>query len=243
MTKPRPKWPGDLGKPIRQLPVQFLTHGGRITKETVAEYNRQVIENIERAKRFERLRKLPLLAAHYGVGAQNYAGIAKCLAGQFIRNFDGDVGSLRNKYKATDYKSLALMLAVKFCKGFEYIPPFIKAEVETPLTDETGKLIGVVAVGGIRSKLVEGRPEQWCDQQLEELMDAVTAAKKPGMSDVTVLTQLKRRRNAIWKNYDIKTLQNRLYEARAAKKIIERNVKKLADITAKIISERSKSPH
>jgi hypothetical protein len=63
------------------------------------------------------------------------------------------------------------------------------------------------------------------------------------MSDVTVLTQLKRRRNEKWKNFDIKTLQNRLYEARAAKKIIERNVKKLADTIAKVISERSNKPH
>ena len=49
MTKPVKKWPGELGKYIRRLPIDMMTHGGRITEETANAYNADASATIDKA--------------------------------------------------------------------------------------------------------------------------------------------------------------------------------------------------
>ena len=69
----------------------MMTHGGRITEETADAYNADASAAIDKALDKVRRSKIPLLAKYYGVGPQNYAGLAKAIATEFIRNFDGVV--------------------------------------------------------------------------------------------------------------------------------------------------------
>lgn len=96
MTKPVKKWPGELGKPIRRLPIDMMTHGGRITEENADAYNADAEAKIDKALEKVRRSKIPLLAQYYGVGSQNYAGLAKAIAKEFIRNFDGDLKPIQD---------------------------------------------------------------------------------------------------------------------------------------------------
>jgi hypothetical protein len=211
VPKPRKRWPGELDKPIRVLPAPLLTNGGRITSVNADDFNRRANEALDAAVHAERWRKRPLIAAHYGVGAQNYAGIAKALAQEFVRGFDGDLNGLRESYAAADNKALAVTLSVKYCSGFAYKPTVLAPERATPVNESLR-----VASGAVHTKLAEGRPQIWSADRLHELLDAVEKAKKSGKDDRQALNHLRRR--PPWREYGLEHLESRLQDAKRAKK-------------------------
>jgi hypothetical protein len=215
VTKPRKRWPGELDKPIRDLPAAALTHGGAITSANADNYNRRATEAIDAAVHAERLRKLPLIASHYGVGAQNYAGIAKALAQEFVRGFKDDIDDLRISYEADDNKALAVTLCVKFVPGFAYKPTVLSPERAAPFSDVDTEDERSLVSGAVRIKLAEGRPQVWTADKLEELLAAATKAKRRGLTDREALAVLHRR--APWSAFDLETLESRLQDGKRAK--------------------------
>jgi hypothetical protein len=216
MTKARKRWTGDLDKPIRKLPTSLLTHGGAITSENAEDFNQQAAAAIDDAIHKLRLKKLGLLADHYNVGAQNYLGIVRALIDEFMPRFQGGIVDLRKTYNAKDNKSLALALAVKYVRGFEYQPVILDPDVAVRVSDVETREAQVIIHGAIRSKLAEGRPEKWTPEQYQALLDSVTKIKGSGLSDLEALRRLRRR--PPWNQYTLPTLENRLQDAKKAKK-------------------------
>jgi hypothetical protein len=214
MTKPKKQWPGELGKPITELPARFLTHGGLITDETIDAYNAHARANIARALFHQRSNKIPLLAEYYGVGAQNYKGIAVALAGEFIKDFCGNIDDLKKAYSAPDNKSLAIALATKFVPGFAYRRPHIMPQSLSEYTDpDTNKVI-VVGLGGMVTKKAFGRPKQWDEDHLRQLSNDVQEIKKQMKikTDREALEILKRKPR--WRGKSLETLESRLQDAK-----------------------------
>jgi hypothetical protein len=238
VTKPGAKWSGELGREIRLLPASSLMHGGRVTSNKVADYNMRAIESIDRAIHNERLKKLPLLADHYAVGKKNYAGIAMKLAAEFERHFKGDIEDLRKIYDAPINKILAIKMAVKYCKGFDYKRPELKTEAGVIGHDGCD-----LAVGGILPMLAKGRPEKWSRDRLEALANAVAAKKVAGLTDREILVRL--RLKTPWKDYNLENLESRLQEAKSSKnpKNLNRDkVREANDLLDKIRKKQKKRP-
>ncbi len=236
MTKPRAKWPGELGTVICRLPASSLMHGGRVTCDKLSDYNLRAIESIDSAIHNERLKKLILLADHYAVGKQNYAGIAMKLAAEFERRFKGDIEDLRKIYDAPTNKMLAIKMAVKYCKGFDYKRPELKTEAGVIGHDGCD-----LAVGGILPMLAKGRTEKWSRDRLEALANAVAAKKVAGLTDREILVRL--RLKTPWKDHSLENLESRLQEAKSsknAKNLNQEKVKEVNDLLVKIIKKQKK---
>jgi hypothetical protein len=212
MTKPRLKWPGELGTVICRLPASSLMHGGRVTSDKVSDYNLRAIESIDSAIHNERLKKLILLADYYGVGKQNYAGIAKALAAQFEPRFKGNIYDLRKIYGVSVNKTLAIKMGVKYCKGFGYKRPEFKTEAGV-----IGRDGADLAIGGIRPMLARGRVEEWDADQYSDLLNDLEKYKKPELSETKTIQTL-RRHNSRWHKYTVANLKSRLQDAKRLKK-------------------------
>ncbi len=215
MTKPRKRWPGDLDKPITTLPVAELTHGGAITTENADNFNQNAEQTIAAAVERERLRKLPLLAAHYGVGAQAYGALIKAIAQDFVRNFDGDVDGLRKTYVVDDNKSLALALAAKYVPGFQYKPAKFAAESVALFSDIQSREEQMLLSGPIRSQHA-GRPTIWDSEMLLALLAAVKKARRSGETVRDALQSV--RRKEPWRAFDLETLESRYHDAKNEQK-------------------------
>jgi hypothetical protein len=215
VTKPRNRWLGELDKPITTLPVAELTHGGAVKPETADEFNAKAQATIDAALNKIRLNKLPLLADHYNVGKQAYAALAKALATEFVRNFDGDVHGLRKTYVVDDNKSLALALAAKYVPGFQYKPAKIAAESAALFTDVDTKEERLLATGAMRA-VHTGRPTIWDSEMLLALLAAVEKARRPGETVRDVLRSV--RRKEPWRAFDLETLESRYHDAKNEQK-------------------------
>ena len=219
MTKRRKRWPNDLDKPIRHLPIEYLTHGGRINEATVDEYNKRALQNIADAKRKERLKKLSLLADHYNVGRQNYKGIAEALASEFIPKFDGNLDRLKQEFGGTSNQSLAILLAAKCVRGFQYEPLIIQPENSVSACDISTRQEFKIVSGAMRGKLADGRPEIWTKDKLLSLLDAVEKihSKDNNLTDRGTLQILMRRSRSEFASFGLDTLENRLQDAKKLK--------------------------
>lgn len=242
MTKRQKKWPGELGKPIRQLPVEFMTHGGRITDETIDAYNADVKRNITRAIDYIRVQKLPELAKYYQVGKQNYAGLACAIAKEFIKNFDGKIESLKKTYPAESNKEIALILAARFVKGFQYKPPYLKIPSASHVCDVDTKEEILIAVGPIIGQLAQGRPSEWDDEKLLCLARLVEETKrsKKLSEDIRALEFIKLQKS--YRHYAIQSLAARLQEGKALekeKKAIERKVLLLKELFKQTLKKQT----
>lgn len=201
MTQRRKRWPGTLDKPIIVLPADKLTYGGAITSENTDDFNKKARVAIDATLKNERLRKLPLLAAYYGVGPQAYAALIKAIAHEFVRGFDGDIDVLRKTYVVDDNKSLALVLAEKYVPGFQYKPAKFAAESTALFTDVETKEVRRFGSGAMRPQKT-GRKTIWDTDMLLALLTAVKKARHPGEDIATA---------------DFSRMRNRLAEYARAK--------------------------
>jgi hypothetical protein len=164
--------------------------------ETVARANKEMDDLYQQAIEKELVEKFDLLMDHYAIADK------------------------------TDYRSLALALAIDHIPGFQLDP--------TPLELEHGTSGGVVYQG----KKV-GRREEWPEQRLNDLLIAVEDAKRNlGFStDRDALSFIARRgkwappaNHRRGREHWIETLESRLQEAKGFKRMVDRSVETLKKI-------------
>jgi hypothetical protein len=219
MTKPRKRWPDELDKPVRHLPVQYLTHGGRVNETTIMNYSESAIQSIANGLHAEWLRKLPLLADYYKVGHQNYKGLAKSLAAEFIPKSVCDLDMLKQEFGAINNQSLVILLAAKYVRGFQYEPLIINPENTVVASQVTTREELVIISGAIRNKLANGRRLIWTKNKLIGLLEAVEKlqSKCDRLTDREALLRLKRSNGSGLDSFELDTLENRLQDAKNLK--------------------------
>lgn len=219
MTKPRKRWPDELDKPIRRLPVEYLTHGGRIDETSITEYKESAIQSVSNVLYAERVRRLPLLADYYSVGRQNYKDLVRALAIEFIPKFDGSIDVLKQEFGVTSNKSLAILLAAEYVRGFKYEPTIINPENTVVASNVITREELAIISGAISSKLANGRRLIWTKNKLIGLLEAVEKlqSKCDRLTDREALLRLRRRNGSGLGSFELDTLENRLQDAKNLK--------------------------
>jgi len=119
-----------------------------------------------------------------------------------------------------DYRRLAIALAEKSIPGFQVQQPLVEI-VRIP---EGGLLVPFPKTGG--------RPIDWPSEKLDKLMVAVEDVKKRSGCETDLEALRVVARNPQWRGHTIKTLQNRLAEARMKDRQINYRVKALQTMLA-----------
>jgi hypothetical protein len=194
------------GKLAKQIrPKVIRPRGLAVTDaETVARANKEMEELYEQAIEKERVEKLGLLMDHYAIADK------------------------------TDYRSLALALAIDHIPGFQIDP--------TPLELEHGNH------GTVLYRKKGGRRKEWTAQRFNDLLIAVEDAKRKGFledREALLFIAVRQKKWAQPANHRggrskwIETLESRLQDAKRLKRMADIYLKELEKIAHEIMRENS----